>query len=59
MAQSLEILLVEDSPADAHLTLKALEDTTTVYNVHVVGDGVEALKFLRHHRRTSMLPDRT
>ena len=49
MAQSLEILLVEDSPADAHLTLKALEDTTTVYNVHVVGDGVEALKFLRRH----------
>ncbi len=49
MAQSLEILLVEDSPADAHLTLEALEDTSTVYHVHVVGDGVEALRFLRRH----------
>jgi CheY-like chemotaxis protein len=49
MPQSLEILLVEDSPVDAHLTLEALRDTTTVYNVHVVKDGVEALRFLRQH----------
>ena len=56
MAQSLEILLVEDSPADAHLTLKALEDTSTVYHVHVVGDGVEALKFLRRHSPHSAAP---
>src|SRR6266849_605940 len=56
MAQSLEILVVEDSPADAHLTLKALEDTSTVYHVHVVGDGVEALKFLRRHSPHSAAP---
>jgi CheY-like chemotaxis protein len=49
MAHSLEILLVEDSPADAHLTLKALQDPTTVCNVHVVGDGAAALRFLRRH----------
>ena len=49
MTQSLEILLIEDSPADAHLTLEALEDTSTVYHVHVAGDGVEALRFLRRH----------
>jgi CheY-like chemotaxis protein len=47
VAQSLEILLVEDSPADARLTLEALEDTSTVYHVHVVVDGLEALRFLR------------
>jgi CheY-like chemotaxis protein len=47
VAQSLEILLVEDSPADAYLTLEALRDAKTFHHVHVVGDGVEALKFLR------------
>jgi len=49
MAEPLEILLVEDSPVDAHLTLEGLRDTSTVYNTHVVGDGVEALNFLRRH----------
>jgi len=49
VAQSLEILLVEDSPADAHLTLEALRDSKTVHYVHVVEDGIEALKFLRRH----------
>jgi CheY-like chemotaxis protein len=48
VTQSLEILLVEDSPADAYLTLEALRDSKTVHHVHVVQDGVEALKFLRH-----------
>ena len=49
MAEPLEILLVEDSPVDAHLTLEGLRDERTVYNAHVVGDGVEALNFLRRH----------
>ena len=49
MAQALEILLIEDNPADVHLTLEALDDTSTVYNVHVVEDGVDALRFLRRH----------
>jgi CheY-like chemotaxis protein len=44
-----EILVVEDSPVDAYLTLEALRGTKTMYNVHVVGDGVAALKFLRRH----------
>jgi len=47
VAQPLEILLVEDSPADALLTLEALREPRTMHHVHVVGDGVEALKFLR------------
>jgi CheY-like chemotaxis protein len=49
VAEPLEILLVEDSPVDAHLTLEGLRDPRTVYNAHVVGDGVEALNFLRRH----------
>jgi CheY-like chemotaxis protein len=41
------ILLVEDNPADVDLTRLALKDTRMVNRVHVAGDGVEALEFLR------------
>ena len=44
----IEILLVEDNPADAHLTLTALRDAQTSNEVHVVADGEEALAFLKH-----------
>jgi CheY-like chemotaxis protein len=56
VTQALEILLVEDSPADVHLTLEALDDTSTVYHVHVAGDGVQALKFLRRHSPHAAAP---
>jgi len=42
-----EILLVDDSPGDARLTLEALNDAHFPNNIFVVKDGVEALKFLR------------
>jgi len=43
--EPVEILLVEDSPYDAKLTLRAL--TKHVANtIHVVGDGAEALDFV-------------
>jgi two-component system, chemotaxis family, response regulator Rcp1 len=42
-----EILLVEDSPSDADLTVEALSDGKVVNNLHWVEDGVEALAFLR------------
>jgi two-component system, chemotaxis family, response regulator Rcp1 len=45
--QPIEILLVEDSPADVDLTREALEDAKVRNNLHVVSDGVEALAFLR------------
>jgi len=44
----IEILLVEDNPADAHLTLTALRDARSPNEVHVVADGEEALAFLKH-----------
>lgn len=44
-----EILLVEDSPADIMLTREALEYSKVLNVLHVVQDGVEALDFL--HRR--------
>jgi two-component system response regulator len=46
-AEPIEILLVEDSPSDVDLTREALEDTKVHNNLSVVGDGVEALAFLR------------
>ena len=41
------ILLVEDNPADVHLTLTALRDARSPSEVHVAADGEEALAFLR------------
>ncbi len=43
----LDILLVEDSPADARLTVEAFKEGRIATNLHVVEDGVEALAFLR------------
>jgi len=45
--EPIEILLVEDSPSDVDLTREALDDTKVHNNLSVVGDGVEALAFLR------------
>lgn len=41
-----EILLVEDNPGDVRLTIEALKEGKVRNNLHVVGDGVEALAFL-------------
>ncbi|MDD5678584.1 MAG: response regulator [Kiritimatiellae bacterium] len=43
----IEILLVEDSPADVRLTIEALKEEKLYNNLHVVNDGVEAMAFLR------------
>lgn len=41
-----EILLVEDNPADAELALRALKRNKIANNIIVVGDGEEALDFI-------------
>jgi CheY-like chemotaxis protein len=43
----IEILLVEDNPDDVRLTRETLVDFEVRNNLSVVGDGVEALAFLR------------
>ncbi len=43
---ALEILLVEDNPNDAELTLRALKKHNLANKVHWVKDGAEALDFL-------------
>lgn len=45
-AEEIEILLVEDSAADAELTLHALRKNARVNRVYVARDGEEALNFL-------------
>lgn len=42
-----KVLLVEDEPADVHLTKMAFNEGKVLVDVHDVGDGVEALAFLK------------
>ncbi|NYS60033.1 response regulator [Vreelandella salicampi] len=47
MESDFTVLLVEDEPADVHLTRMAFKQSRLLVNVYDVGDGVEALAFLR------------
>lgn len=42
-----QVLLVEDNEDDVELTLEALTDSKIKMKVHVVSDGVAAMRFLR------------
>ena len=43
----IEILLVEDNPGDARLTIEGFKDARVKNNITVVEDGVEAMAYLR------------
>jgi CheY-like chemotaxis protein len=51
IGKPIEILLVEDNPGDVRLTMEALKENKVSNNLHVVNDGVEAMKFL-HREET-------
>jgi chemotaxis family two-component system response regulator Rcp1 len=55
----IEILLVEDSPSDAALTVQALEGGKMANNLARVVDGVEAMAYLRRegHYAQAARPD--
>jgi CheY-like chemotaxis protein len=55
-ARSIEILLVEDNPGDARLTVEAMRDAKVGNHINVVEDGVEAMAFLRREGRYSGAP---
>lgn len=57
MTEPIEILLVEDNPADVRLTIEAFKDAKVFNHLHVTRDGVEAMAFLTERRRTGPLPD--
>jgi two-component system, response regulator len=44
--EQVEILLVEDNPADAEMTLRAFRRSNLLNRVHWVKDGEEALEYL-------------
>lgn len=48
MGKVAEILLVEDNPGDARLTVEAFADGRVKNNLNVVSDGVEAMRYLRN-----------
>ena len=45
--KSVDILIVEDNPGDVRLTKEVLKESKIQNNISVVGDGVDALAFLR------------
>jgi two-component system response regulator len=45
--EPVEVLLVEDSPADVRLTQEALKEEKLFIRLNVVPDGVEAMAYLR------------
>jgi CheY-like chemotaxis protein len=55
-SRSIEILLVEDNPGDARLTLEAFKDGRVLNNITVIRDGVEALAYLRRQERYENVP---
>ena len=58
-SRTIEILLVEDNPGDARLTLEAFKEGRVLNNLVVMKDGVEALAYLRRRGpyATSKTPD--
>src|ERR1700690_759344 len=46
-ATNVEILLVEDDPADVELTREGLQDSKMLVHLNSVDDGVKAMKYLR------------
>lgn len=51
-----EILLVEDNPGDVRLTQEALKEGKINNNLHVVTDGVKAMRFLRREGHYNSVP---
>jgi two-component system, chemotaxis family, response regulator Rcp1 len=53
---SWQVLLVEDSPGDVRLTQEAFRAAHADLHLHVAGDGMEALAFLRHQGAYADVP---
>jgi two-component system, chemotaxis family, response regulator Rcp1 len=51
-----DILLVEDNPADIRLAVEILNSAEIANRLSVVSDGVEAMEFLRRHGRFAKAP---
>ena len=56
LGRPVDILVVEDNPADARLTQEVLKEAKIPNNMHVARDGVEALAFLHREGKYSQAP---
>lgn len=52
----IHILLVEDSPTDVMMTREAFDYYKVLNPLHVAGDGVEAMEYLRREGKHSAAP---
>lgn len=57
--KAIEILLVEDNPADVLIAREALSEAKLLNSIHVVEDGVQAMEYLRKQKqyRSAARPD--
>jgi two-component system response regulator len=55
-ARPIQILLVEDSPSDAKLTISALKLAKVANELHHVEDGVQAMEFLGRQGKYEKVP---
>lgn len=53
----INVLLVEDSPADVRLIREALKNASVPVQVTVAHDGVEAMTYLHDSEKAARLPD--
>ena len=56
LPKHIEILLIEDSPADILLTREAFEESRILNTLHVAEDGVQAMDFLHRHGAYASAP---
>ncbi len=52
----IDVLLVEDDPGDVLMTTEAFEMSPLHSTLHVVGDGEQALRFLRRTGESPVRP---
>jgi CheY-like chemotaxis protein len=56
MFRPVEVLLVEDSPSDAHLTIREFSKAKIANNLHWIEDGETAMKYLRQQDEFANAP---
>lgn len=56
LPRHIEILLVEDSPADVLLTREAFKESRIVNTIHVAEDGIHAMDFLYKRGKYASVP---
>ena len=51
-----EVLLIEDNPGDVRLFLEKVKEMDAPSNIHVVNNGIDALKFLKREKEYNKAP---